>query len=476
MSNKFSKSLNLMDAIMLVSGSMIGSGIFIVSADIARSVQSGVLLLAVWLIAGIMTIAGALCYGEYAASIPKAGGQYVYLKKIWGEIPAFLYGWTLFLVIQTGTIAAVSVAFARFLGVLFPHISNSSKLISLAGVSLSTEQIIAIFMLIVLSAINTRGIKTGAILQNIFTITKIIALIAIIACGLFIGMNFETLMSNLNDNNINYSLTPILGMDWMVPFSVVAISLVGALFSSDAWNNVTFIAQEIKKPEKNLPLALLFGTGLVVFLYFLTNIIYLGTLSLTEIQTSLNDIVGASLMEAIFGTYGKIIISVIILISAFGCMNGMIIAGARVYYAMAKDGLFFKKLTKLGKKSQVPENSLIIQCIWASILVLSGNYSQLLDYVIFSALLFYIMTVGGLFKYRKDFPDIERPYKTLFYPYLPIFYCVLASFTAVNLLIYKPVYSGSGLIIVLSGIPVYYIWKKLLKTTNVMGEQKESIE
>ena len=462
--NESIKKLKLFDAVTIVAGSMIGSGIFIVSSDIARQVNSSGLLLIVWLVAGILTILGALCYGEYAACWPQAGGQYVYLRKVWGEPIGFLWGWTSFLVIQTGTIAAVAAAFSKFLGILFPFVSSTHYLINSHYFSLSYQQIAAILLIIAATCINLAGIKIGSIIQNVFTVTKVVSLLGLVLCGVYWG---------LNSHNFDFSgiLTlPVLDMNLV---SIMAVAMVGALFSSDAWNNVTFIAGEIEKAEKNLPLALIIGTGLVIILYLLTNIAYLAVLPFSAIQHPSHDIIGAAFMGSIFGVYGKKIISIIIIISVIGCINGMILAGARVFYAMAKDGIFFKKLSKLGSKSGVPENSLILQGIWASILVLSGTYSQLLDYVIFAALIFYVMTIGGLFIFRKKYPDIPRPYKIMGYPYIPLIYCIIASFIAINILISKPFYAWAGLIIVMAGIPVYLFWKR---TGNIDIESEITAE
>lgn len=459
----FVKSLNLFDAIAIVSGAMIGSGIFIVSSSILREVQSPWLLLLVWGIAAVMTISGALCYGEYAASVPEAGGQYVYIKKVWGQIPGFLYGWTLFLIIQTGNIAAVSIAFAKFLGLLVPSISSTSYLLHFGKFAVSTQQGLALAIIALLTFINTRGAKSGAVIQNVFTTTKIFALMGVIILGLTIGLNTGVIHANFSQafhfDNTHINI-----------FSLVAISLVGALFASDSWNNVTFIASEIKNPERNLPLALLGGTGLVMALYLLTNLIYLFVLPLAGIVGAKEGIVGSALVEAILGTPGKFIICIVIMISAFGCLNGMIMAGPRVFYAMAKDGLFFDKLSKLGKKSHVPENALWLQGAWAGLLVISGSLSQmfgypifeaLLEYTIFASLLFYILTIGGLFVFRKKFPDIPRPYKAVMYPVMPLIYCVLATIIAVNLLIFRSATTVPSFILVCSGIPVYFIWKAL---------------
>lgn len=450
-SGSLKKSLGIFDAVAIVAGSMIGSGIFIVSTNIAKQVNSTFLLLAVWIIAGIMTMLGALCYGELAVAMPEAGGQYIYLKKTWGKVTGFLYGWTLSFVIQTGCIAAVSVAFAKFLGIMVPYFSSSNFIIHASFIKISSQQILAILLIIFISMINSRGVKYGVIIQNVFTSTKLIALLGIIICGLAFGLRPEIL--HLNFSNF-----------WSIPhsdvnvWSLISIALVGALFASDSWNNVTFIASEIRKPEKYLPIALLLGTGIVTLLYFMTNIAYLAVLHLNQIKTPGGDIVAAAMMSAIFGGAGKVIICLIILISAFGCINGTILAGARVLYAMAKDGVFFNRLAVLDEKTDVPINALIFQCTWACVLVLSGSYSELLEYIIFAALLFYILTVSGLFVFRKKYPEVNTSYKVPFYPYLPIIYCLMATFVALNLLIYKPFYSWSGLIIVLSGIPVYYIW------------------
>ena len=449
--NNSLKKLKLFDAVTIVAGSMIGSGIFIVSSDIARQVNSTGLLLLVWLVAGILTILGALCYGEYAACWPQAGGQYVYLRRVWGELIGFLWGWTSFLVIQTGTIAAVAAAFSKFLGILFPAVNSTHYLINSHYFSVSYQQITAIALIICITVINLAGIKVGSIIQNVFTVTKVLSLIGLISCGIYWG---------LNSHNINFSGILTLPAFDINLISIMAVAMVGALFSSDAWNNVTFIAAEIEKAEKNLPLALIIGTGSVIILYLLTNIAYVMVLPFSLIQHPSEDLVGAAFMGSVFGSYGKNIISMIILVSVIGCINGLILAGARVFYAMAKDGLFFKNLSKLGNKSGVPENSLALQGLWASILVMSGTYSQLLDYVIFTALIFYIMTIGGLFIFRKKYPDIPRPYKTVGYPYIPLIYCIIAIFIALNILISKPLYAWAGLIIVMAGIPVYIFWKR----------------
>lgn len=451
MTASLKKTLGLFDAISIISGTMIGSGIFIVSTDIAKQVNSTLLLLLVWLIAGVMTIFAVLSYSELSVSIPETGGQYVYLKKIYGKLVGFLYGWTFFLVIQTGVAAAVAVAFAKFLAIILPYFSSTNYLINSGFIKFSTQQCLAIFIIVFITIINTRGTKFGVMIQNTFTVAKIISLLGIIICGLFIGFKPEIL--HLNFSNF-----------WSLPhsniniFSLIAVALVGALFSADSWNNLTFIASEIKKPEKNLPLAFIFGTGIVILLYILTNMAYLSVLHLSQIINTGNDIVATVMMASIFGKAGKVIICLIILVSAFGCINGNILAGARVLYAMAKDGVFFKKLAVIDEKTDVPLNAFIVQGVWASILVLSGSYSQLLDYIIFSALLFYILTVAGLFVFRRKYPEVKTEYRVPLYPYLPLAYCLMGSFVAYNLLIYKPAYTWPGLMIVLSGIPVYYVW------------------
>jgi len=445
------KTLGLFDAIAIVSGTMIGSGIFIVSTDIAQQVNSTLLLLLVWLIAGVMTIFAVLSYSELAVSIPETGGQYVYLKKIYGKLVGFLYGWTFFLVIQTGIIAAVSVAFAKFLAIIVPFFDSTNYIINSGFLKFSTQQCLAIFIIAFITMINTKGTKFGVMIQNTFTVAKIIALLGIIVCGLTIGLKPEILHFNFS----NFWSLPHLDTNI---FSIIAVALVGALFSADSWNNLTFIASEIKKPEKNLPLAFIFGTGTVILLYILTNLAYLSVLYFSQIKTPGEDIVAAAMMATIFGSAGKVIISLIILVSAFGCLNGNILAGARVLYAMAKDGLFFKKLSIIDEKTDVPLNALIVQGTWASLLVLSGSYSQLLDYIIFAALLFYVITVAGIFIFRRKYPEVITAYRVPLYPYLPIAYCLMGAFVLFNLLIFKPTYTWPGLIIVLSGIPVYYIW------------------
>jgi basic amino acid/polyamine antiporter, APA family len=466
----FKRSLNLFDATSIVAGAMIGSGIFIVSSHIAKDVQSVGLLLLVWFLAGLMSILGGLSYGEFAASWPEAGGQYIYIRKVWGRLAGFVYGWTQFLVIQTGIIAAVSVAFAKFAGVLFPVISPSVHLIKILSFSVSTQQAVAIAILMILTAINVKGVRSGAITQNIFTVAKIIALMGIIACGLFFGINSHMVTSNFTGM---FAMPHINGMS---VFSAVAVAMVGAIFAADSWNSVTFIAGEIKKPERNLPLSMFLGTVTVTMLYLLTNLVYLFVLPVSGIANAKNNIVGTVFMQALFGGAGSAIMAVIILISAFGCLNGMILTGARVYYAMAKDGLFFRKLAVLGEKSNAPENSLYLQCFWASVLIMSGSYIQLLEYAICAALIFYTLTISGIIHARRKFPDIHRPYKVIGYPYVPVAYCVLALTVIINLFIYRSHTTLPGLFIIMSGLPVYLFWKKGKESQEPIQNPKNSLK
>lgn len=460
--SEFIKGLGLFDSTMIVAGSMIGSGIFIVSADISRQVGSAWLLLAVWLLSSIMTMIGALSFGELAASMPKAGGVYIYLKEAWNELVGFAYGWTLLLVIQTGTIAAVAVATGKFLGLIFPWISSTNILVNIGDFHFfSTQQLISISTLIILTYINCTGVKTGAIVQNVFTVAKVIALLGLIAIGLFFVGDNSHLMQTLETSQVVSSHDYMFGI-----LSVIAIASVGALFSSDAWFDITFVAAEVKDASKILPLALLFGTGLVSILYFMANIAYLNVLGIEGIKMAAEDRVATAAMDSIIGQSGAIIMAVIILISTVGCNNGLIMSGARVYWAMARDNLFFSRVGEINPKYHTPINSLIIQCAWACVICLSGQYSQILDYVICAGLIFYILTILGVYRLRKLQPDLPRPYKVLGYPYLPAIYIVLAAFIAINLLIYKPAYCWPGMIIVLSGVPVYYLWKKVLKGNN----------
>jgi APA family basic amino acid/polyamine antiporter len=432
----------------------------------------------VWFITGVMTVIAALSYGELAGMMPHVGGQYAYLREAYNPFIAFLYGWTLFLVIQTGTIAAVAVAFAKFTGVLIPWFSEQHILLSLGTFHISAAQILAITSVVLLTYINTRGLHEGKIVQNIFTTTKILALLGFILLALFVGRNTSALATNIGsfwnatwtqvaDGKI-VSMTPISG--WIL-FSAIGVAMVGSLFSADAWNNITFTAGEVSNPKRNIPLSLALGTGTVILIYLLANIGYLLVLPLTGspealnatgrgIQFAASDRVGTAAASVIFGESAAIIMAIMIMISTFGCNNGLILAGARVYYAMAKDRLFFKNVGVLNNKS-VPGTSLIVQCVWTCLLCLSGTYGDLLDYVVFAVLLFYILTIVGIFILRKKQPHAERPYKAFGYPVIPALYIVLAASISIDLLIFKPNYTWPGLGIVLLGIPVYFVWKKI---------------
>ena len=476
-SREFVKALTLTDATMLVAGSMIGSGIFIVSADISRTVNSPFWLLMAWIATGVITIFGALSYGELAAMYPRAGGQYVFLRESMGHLMGFLYGWTLFVVIQTGTIAAVAVAFGRFLGVLWPAITPDRyswfpqmDFITAGApvqLGLSPQRLIALITIWILTWINLRGIKEGKWVQTTLTIVKTGALAALIVLGVTIGRHAEAITANFSNGNFN----PVA----FTPAFVIAFgsALVGSLFSSDAWNNVTFAAAEVHSPQRNLPRALIYGTGLVSILYILANVSYLNVLPLhgvkdgatvmeRGIQYATQDRVASAMMETIFGGAGASIMAAAILISTFGCNNGLILSGARVYYAMARDKLFFRRTGNLNRHN-VPAAALIAQSIWTSLLCLTGTYGQLLNYVIFAALIFYALTTIGLFRLRSSRPDAERPYKVVGYPVLPALYIILASAIAVILLIADTTRAQaiSGLVIVLLGVPVYFIWRKV---------------
>ena len=477
---EFKRGLGLFDATMVVVGSMIGSGIFIVSADIARLVGSPAWLLAAWLVTGLLTLAAALSYGELAAMMPRAGGQYVYLREAFSPLWGFLYGWTLFLVIQTGTIAAVGVAFARFLGVLWPTVAEDHYLIAPLhlstgyALSLSTAQVVAIGLIALLTWTNTRGIDYGRIVQNVFTVAKTGALIALIGVGLALGWNAEAVSANFGDLWTPRSQVDVVaGLSAMTAFGLfvaLCVSQTGSLFSSDAWNNITFTAGEVKDPRRNLPLALALGTGLVTALYLLANLAYLVTLPLAAIQQAPSDRVATATLDTIVPGLGATLMAGAILISTFGCNNGLILAGARAYYAMARDGLFFKRVGELNP-AKVPSAGLLLQGVWSVLLVLPrtfdpatgryGNlYGNLLDYVISAALIFYILTIAGIFRLRVTRPDAERPYRAVGYPLVPALYILGASTILVVLSAYRPATTWPGLVIVLLGVPVYYGWRK----------------
>lgn len=446
------KGLGLVDSTTLVVGSMIGSGIFIVSADISRQVNSPGLLLMTWVATAALTLIAALSYGELAAAMPQAGGQYVYLREAFGPLSGFLYGWTLFLVIQTGTAAAVAVAFAKFAGVFVPWISAQNHLIGTGKVGLTTQQLVAIAVLGLLSAINMRGIRTGAMVQNVFTFAKTAALLGLVAIGFLLGRNPQALARNFGHFWD--------GAGWTIHAArLVGVAMVGSLFSSDAWNNVTFTAGEVRNPRRNLPISLALGVAIVSLLYIAANCVYLNVLPFEAIQHAPEDRVATAAVKQILGPAGVGIMAAAIMVSCFGCVNGLLLAGARVYYAMALDRLFFRKAATLGARHHAPVFALAVQGVWAMILTLSGSYSDLLDYVIFAVLVFYILTIAGIFVLRRTRPRMERPYKAFGYPVLPAIYIVAAGAIEIVLLAYKPNYTWPGLIIVLLGVPVYYMWK-----------------
>jgi basic amino acid/polyamine antiporter, APA family len=480
---KFIRGLGLLDSTMLVAGSMIGSGIFIVSSIIARQVGAPGWLLVVWLVTGLLTLMAALSYGELAAMMPKAGGQYVYLREAFSPLWGFLYGWTLFLVIQTGTIAAVAVGFARYTGVLVPWVSESNYLIEPIrfggyAFSLSTAQFVGLAMIALLTFMNTRGLRLGKLVQNVFTTAKTGALIALILLGIIVGWksgagaaNFSdmwTLRGDLQDVAQGLTAATAFGL-----FVGICVAQTNSLFSADAWNNITFTAGEVINPRRNIPLSLAFGTILVIGLYLLANVAYLAALPFSAIQNAPSDRVASETANVIFPGAGATIMAIAIMVSTFGCNNGLILAGARAYYAMARDGLFFRRVGELNK-NHVPAWGLIIQGIWAGVLVLPrtvktdaagkviyGNlYGNLLDYVISAALIFYILTIIGIFVLRRKRPEAERPYKAFGYPIVPALYIVGASVILCVLFMYQTATTWPGLIIVLTGVPIYFLWRK----------------
>jgi APA family basic amino acid/polyamine antiporter len=476
---KFIRGLGLFDSTMIVAGAMIGSGIFIVSADIARQVGSPGWLLVVWLVTGLLTLIGAVSYGELAAMMPRAGGQYVYLREAFSPLWGFLYGWTLFLVIQTGTIAAVAVGFARYLGVLWPKISESNYIIepirisSGYAISLSTTQLVGVLMIALLTWMNTRGLKLGKLVQNIFTVTKTGALIALILLGVTVGYQAVAAGANFSDlwtargtlQEVGDGLTAATAAGLFV---AICVAQTNSLFSADAWNNITFTAGEVKDPRRNIPLSLALGTALVIGLYLLANVAYLMTLPITAIQQVPSDRVASATADVIFPGHGAVIMAVAIMISTFGCNNGLILAGARAYYAMARDGLFFQPAGELNRHA-VPAWGLVIQGAWAALLVLPrivradgsyGNlYSNLLVYVISAALIFYILTIAGIYVLRRKQPDAERPYKAFGYPVIPALYIIGAAVILAVLFGYQTATTWPGLAIVLTGAPAYFLWR-----------------
>ncbi|MBS1803000.1 MAG: amino acid permease [Acidobacteria bacterium] len=492
------QTLGLFSSTALVAGSMIGSGIFLVNADIARTTNSPALVVGAWVVTGILTMIGALSYGELAAMMPKAGGQYVYLREALGPMWGFLYGWTLFMVIQTGTIAAVCVAFGKFLGVFFPTISTTHWLWHIAHVpkihigpmvlgnmdiGVNTANFTGILIVFLLAVVNMFGVKLGAMIQNIFTSAKALSMAGLILLTLTVGRNATAMAADFGYHLSEFwknaswsSLHPVqVGEGGPIVlvnlFVVLAVVQVGSLFSSDAWNNITFTAGEVKNPRRNIPLSLVLGTGFVTAVYILATIGYLmvlpmhgdphGATALARgIQYAAEDRVGTAALEVVFHSSGAYLMAAAIMISTFGCANGLSLAGARVYYAMSQDGLFFKSVGKLNEKYKTPATGLIVQACWTALLCVSGSYSQLLDYIIFAALVFYMLTILGLFVLRVKQPNANRPYKALGYPVLPALYIVMASWICLVLLRYKPQYTWPGLGIVVLGIPVYFLWSR----------------
>jgi APA family basic amino acid/polyamine antiporter len=501
------QSLGLFSSTALVIGSMIGSGIFIVGADIARGTDSPALYLGAWVVTAVLTMIGALSYGELAAMMPKAGGQYVYLREALGPLWGFLYGWTLFLVIQTGTIAAVCVAFGKFLGVFFPAISTTHWLVHIAHVpslrvgpmvlgnmdiGLNTANLTGIIVLCLLAVVNVFGVKLGALIQNVFTSAKALSMAALILLTFSVGRNRTAWAANFGSGWSEFwknagwsSLHPIqVGIGGPIVLVNLAVILaavqVGSLFSSDAWNSITFTAGEVKNPKRNIPLSLVLGTGFVSAVYFLASFGYIlvlpmhgdphgATVLARGVQYAAEDRVATAALEQIFSSGGAWLMAGAILISTFGCANGLTLAGARVYYAMSRDGLFFKSVGKLHPRYKTPAAGLLVQAVWAIFLCLSGSYGQLLDYIIFAALFFYILTILALFVLRFKRPDAPRPYKALGYPFLPALYIVLAAWICIVLLRYKPQYTWPGMILVLLGIPVYLFWSRQSKGEASLG-------
>jgi len=457
----FKRELGLLDGTMLVVGSMIGSGIFIVSSDMVRQLGSAGWLIAMWVLTGVITVIAAVSYGELSAMFPKAGGQYVYIKEAYGKLLGFLYGWSFFAVIQTGTIAAVGVAFAKFSAYLYPPLSDENILYELGSFKLNAAQIVSIVTIILLSYINSRGVKNSKMLQTVLTVIKIVSLAGLIIFG-FMAANAEVWDANWTNTWVSRSLDvnseswmPISGVAFI---SAISAALVGSLFSSVAWEGVTFIAGEIKNPKRNVGLSLFLGTLIVSVIYILANLMYLAVVPLQGIATAESDRVAVVASQTIFGGIGTLIIAVMIMISTFACNNGLIMAGARVYYTMAQDGVFFKKAAQLNKAS-VPEWSIWVQCFWASALCLTGKYGDLLDFVVIVVLIFYILTILGIFILRKKMPNVERPYKAFGYPVLPALYIIIATAICIALLYTKTSTSGWGVVIMLVGIPVYYLTK-----------------
>jgi len=471
----FKSSLGLIDATMLVAGSMIGSGIFIVSADIVRNVGGSGWLLFVWIITGFMTLAAALSYGELSAMFPKAGGQYVYLKEAYNPLVSFLYGWSFFTVIQTATIAAVGVAFAKFTAYIFPQISEDLVFADLGFITISPAQLLSVAVIIFLTYLNTRGVKSGKLIQTTFTIVKILSIAGLILFG-FWALKIEIWKANWSNawdlgrllpsgKTQGYSLVPALG--------AIAAAMVGSIFSSDSWHNVTFIAGEVKNPKRNIGLSLFLGTLIVTIIYVAANVMYTGVLTLPQIATAEKDRVAVAASHVIFGNGGTIIIAVMIMISTFGCNNGLIMAGARVYYSMSKDGLFFKQAAALNRNA-VPGFALWVQCVFACLWCFSGKYGDLLDMISFVVVGFYMLTIFGIFILRKKRPLAERPYKAIGYPVLPIIYILMGLAFCLLLIFYKPKFTWPGLIITMIGIPVYYLIRSSGSRVEAAGENEDA--
>ena len=473
------KGLRLFDATTIVMGSMIGSGIFIVAADVARQVGSPGLFLLTWMVSALLTVTAAITYGELAAMMPRAGGQYVYLREAFGPLFGFLYGWTLFLVIQTGTLAAVAVAFGKFLGIFVPWVSAQNRLVDAGSLNLfghvvaltvSSQQLVAILALILLSVVNIFGLRTGAWVQNIFTTLKVGSLLGLLGLGVWWISRTPVVAAQVAPSQP--------AAPWgLATLTVVAVALVGPLFSSDAWNNVTFTGAEVVNPKRNLPLALFVGTTVICALYFFCNWVYIRVLPFygtpqgagpleRGVQYAAEDRVATAAMQVMLGTTGSWLMAAAIIISTFGCLNGMILAGARVYYAMAKDGLFFSAVGTVNPKYHTPAVSLMFQALWAALLTLSGTYGDLLDYVIFAVVLFYILTIAAVFWMRRTRPEIPRPYRAWGYPLLPAIYILVCLFIEWALLTHKTSRSIAGLCIVSIGIPIYYLWRRKRLTAN----------
>lgn len=474
------KKLKLWDAVMIVMGSMIGSGIFIVSADIMRNLGSGYWLIIVWLITAVMTVAAAISYGELSAMFPKAGGQYTYITEIFGKPMGFLYGWGMFTVIQTGTIAAVAVAFGKFTAYLVPALNDAAPIFQSGEFKITWIQILAIFVILFLTFINTKGVESGKILQNIFTSSKVIALLALIILGFVLikqsnwssnmSFGFDAFNNLAKDDKGNFLKLGWQQITGTTILGGIAAAMVGSVFSSVAWENVTFISGEIENPKKNVVKAMILGTSAVMLLYLLVNFVYLNALDRDSIAFAANDRVAVAAAEKMFGNAGTVIIAILVMISTFGCVNGIVLAGARVFQTMAKDGLFLKPAIE-NNKNGVPEKSLWMQGIWASLLCLSGQYGDLLDMISFVIVLFYMITVFGVIYLRIKKPDLERGYKTFLYPFTPILYLLIGTGFCILLFIYKPQYTWPGLGLILLGLPVYFLINK--KVINVDDTQDE---